>query len=102
MTDEQPQDQPNPQTLGFDGEAQATEQAAEPTETPAGAAILTIPDHVAEHLSPPPVAHVLTETIALADALRDILPTHWDPAHPSADLFARAREALDAYEASIT
>lgn len=84
MTDEQPQDQP---------EKEATEAQA--------AAVLAIPDQVAEPLSSPPAAYVLTETIALADALRDILPTHWDPAHPSADLFARAREALDAYEASI-
>lgn len=37
----------------------------------------------------------------LASALQDILPTYWDAKHPSADLFEKAKEALQAYQDSI-
>jgi hypothetical protein len=37
----------------------------------------------------------------LHSALKDILPSSWDPKHPSADLFAKAKLAIEAFEASI-
>jgi hypothetical protein len=35
----------------------------------------------------------------LAAALKDVLPASWPATHPSADLFATAKAALDAFEA---
>lgn len=37
----------------------------------------------------------------LHDALKDILPAFWDVKHPSADLFAKGKAALDAFEAWV-
>lgn len=39
---------------------------------------------------------------AFAAALQDILPTHWDVNHPSADLFQAARDVLDEYHTATS
>lgn len=38
----------------------------------------------------------------LANALHDLVPSHWDSSHPSADLFEKARTALEAYQALVS
>lgn len=35
----------------------------------------------------------------LAESLKDILPVYWDKAHPSANLFQKAQDALEAFAA---
>lgn len=37
----------------------------------------------------------------LHDALLDVLPSHWEANHPSANLFAKAKAALEAFEAWV-
>jgi hypothetical protein len=39
-----------------------------------------------------------TITSDMARALKDITPSSWDPAHPAADLYAKARKAIEAFE----
>lgn len=47
------------------------------------------------------VAQLGRLALNLASALSDILPTYWDKAHPSANLFQAAKDALDAYQDSV-
>lgn len=62
--------------------------------------VLAIPDQVAAE---PVTAGVVFRPITqdLAAALQDILPAYWDANHPSAPVFAKAKEALDAFKVSF-
>jgi hypothetical protein len=58
-------------------------------------------DPVADPQPLPAAAQPLVIATNLAQALQDILPSHWEARHPSADIYARARQALDAFQESI-
>lgn len=66
-----------------------------PTTEIATNPVLSIPDQVPTDTGP-----YTDHAATLASALSDILPTYWDSAHPSANLFQAARDALDKYAAS--
>lgn len=66
-----------------------------PTTEIATNPVLSIPDQVPTDTGP-----YTDHSATLASAMSDILPIYWDSAHPSANLFQAARDALDKYVAS--
>lgn len=82
-------------TLGFD--AARILDPVDTFELPASAAAILAISPAADIAAPAPGDYA----DKLAAALQDVLPAYWDANHPSAPIFAKAKEALDAFKVSL-